>query len=82
MRARHDIQPGLLGEGPVYHHLTMGAARLHYRTFAVTGTERLTMWVVNAAPSSRDAQALARLSSMVANPEHPDHPAAAASRSA
>jgi transcriptional regulator with XRE-family HTH domain len=80
--ARHDVQPGLLGEGPVYHHPTMGAVRLRYRTFAVTGTEGLTMWVVNAAPGSRDAQALARLSSMVANHEHPDHPAATANRSA
>jgi hypothetical protein len=40
------------------------------------------MWVVSAAPGTRDAQALARLSSMVANQEHPDHHIAAADRSA
>lgn len=79
--ARHDVQPGLLGEGPLYHHPTIGAVRLRYRTFAVTGTEGLTMWVVSAAPGSRDAQALARLSTMVANHKHPDHHAAGADRS-
>jgi transcriptional regulator with XRE-family HTH domain len=69
--ARHDVQPGLLGEGPVYHHPTMGAVRLRYRTFAVTGTEGFTMWVVSAAPGSRDAQALALLSTMVADHDTP-----------
>jgi transcriptional regulator with XRE-family HTH domain len=79
--ARHDVQPGLSGEGPLYHHPALGALRLRYQTFAVSGTEGLTMWVVSAAPGSRDAHALARLSTMVANHEHPDHPAAAANRS-
>jgi transcriptional regulator with XRE-family HTH domain len=69
--ARHDVQLALLGEGPLYHHPTMGALRLRYRTFAVTGTEGLTLYVVSAAPGSRDAQALARLSSIVADLETP-----------
>ena len=71
--ARHDVQPGLLGEGPLYHHPAMGALRLRYRTFAITGTEGLTLYVVSAAPGSRDAQALAHLSTIVADQHHRDH---------
>ena len=81
MWARHDVQPGLLGEGPLYHHPSMGAVRLRYRTFTISGSEGLTLYVVSAAAGSRDAQALARLSTMVANHEHPNNHAAAADRS-
>jgi transcriptional regulator with XRE-family HTH domain len=65
--ARHDVQPGLSGEGPLYRHPVLGALRLRYRTFAVIGSEGHTLYVVSAAPGSRDAQALARLSTMVAD---------------
>ena len=59
--ARHDVQLGLLGEGPLYHHPAIGPVRLRYRTFTPSGTEGLTLFVVSAAPGSRDAQALALL---------------------
>ena len=61
---RHDVQPGLAGEGPLYHHPVLGALRLRYQTFAVSGTEGLTLYVVSAAPGSRDAQALTLLSTI------------------
>jgi hypothetical protein len=64
---RHDVQPGLVGEGPLYRHPALRALHLRYQTFAVSGTEGLTLYVVSAAPGSRDAQALALLSSMVAD---------------
>ena len=70
--ARHDVQPGLSGEGPLYRHPVLGALRLRYRTFAVIGTEGHTLYVVSAAPGSRDAHALARLSTMVADLDTPD----------
>jgi transcriptional regulator with XRE-family HTH domain len=65
--AHHDVQPALVGEGPLYHHPVLGALRLRYQTFAVSGAKGLTLYVVSAAPGSRDAQALALLSSMVAD---------------
>ena len=49
---QHDVQPGLSGEGPLYHHPVLGALRLRYQTFAVTGTEGLTLYVVSAAPAA------------------------------
>jgi transcriptional regulator with XRE-family HTH domain len=73
--ARHDVQPDLSGEGPLYHHPTMGAVRLRYRTFTVTGSEGLTLYLISAAPGSSDAQALALLSTMVADHGNPDHDA-------
>ena len=45
----------VVGRGAAYHHPTLGALRLRYRTFAVTGTEGLTLYMVSAAPGSRDA---------------------------
>jgi transcriptional regulator with XRE-family HTH domain len=69
--ARHDVQPGLSGEGPLYHHPALGALRLRYQTFAVTGTEGLTLYVVSAAPGSRDAQALALLGTVAAESVSP-----------
>jgi transcriptional regulator with XRE-family HTH domain len=80
--ARHDVQPGMSGEGPLYHHPALGALRLRYRTFALSGTEGHTLYVVSAAPGSRDARALARLSTMVADPDPRDLHAAPADRSA
>lgn len=64
---RHDIQLGLSGEDPLYHHPSVGPVTLRYRTFAPSGSEGLTLWVVSAAPGSRDAQTLARLSSRAAD---------------
>jgi transcriptional regulator with XRE-family HTH domain len=69
--ARHDVQLGLSGEGPLYRHPVVGALHLRYRTFAVSGTEGQTLYVVSAAPGSRDAQALALLSTMVADLDTP-----------
>jgi transcriptional regulator with XRE-family HTH domain len=63
--ARHEVQPGLVGEGPLYHHPVLGALRLRYQTFAVSGAVGLTLYVVSAAPGSRDAQALTLLRSIV-----------------
>ena len=68
---QHDVQPGLSGEGPLYHHPVLGALRLRYQTFAVTGTEGLTLYVVSAAPGSRDAQALTLLSTIAADDAAP-----------
>ena len=69
--ACHDVQLGLSGEGPLYHHPALGGLRLRYQTFAVTGTEGLTLWVVSAAPGSRDAQALALLGTIAAEHDSP-----------
>jgi transcriptional regulator with XRE-family HTH domain len=69
--ARHDVQLGLSGEGPLYHHPALGALRLRYQTFALTGTEGLTLYVVSAAPGSRDAQALALLGTIAADHDNP-----------
>lgn len=46
---RHDVQPGLVGEGPLYRHPALRALHLRYQTFAVSGTEGLTLYVVSAA---------------------------------
>jgi transcriptional regulator with XRE-family HTH domain len=69
--ARHDVQPGLSGEGPLYHHPLLGALRLRYRTFAVIGTEGHTLYVVSAAPGSPDAQALVLLGTIAAGHDSP-----------
>ncbi len=69
--ACHDVQPGLSGEGPPYHHPALGALRLRYQTFAISGTEGLTLYLVSAAPGSRDAQALALLSTVGGGPITP-----------
>ena len=79
--ARHDVQLALAGVGPLYHHPAVGALRLRYQTFTVTGTEGHTLWVVSAAPGSREAQALALLRTMTADHDTPISPAAVPDRS-
>ncbi|MFZ0088772.1 MAG: helix-turn-helix transcriptional regulator [Solirubrobacteraceae bacterium] len=65
--ARHDVQPGLSGEGPLYRHPVVGALRLRSRTFALNGSEGHTLYVISAAPGSRHAHALALLSTIAAD---------------
>jgi transcriptional regulator with XRE-family HTH domain len=67
MWARHDVHFALSGEGPIYYHPTVGAVHLRFQSFTVDGTDRQALFVVSAAPGSRDAEALASLASMVAS---------------
>ena len=64
--ARHDVNSTLVGDSPIYHHPSIGSVQLRVETFAVDGTDRQTLYVVGAAPGSRDARALEQLASLVA----------------
>jgi len=65
--SRHDVRAALSGDGPNYIHPTAGVLRLRYQTFPLGGTEDQTLYVVSAAPGSRDEQALARLATSAAD---------------
>jgi transcriptional regulator with XRE-family HTH domain len=65
--SRHDVQSALSGEQPIYIHPTAGMLRLRVQTFPLGGAEGQTLYVVTAAPGSRDAQALARLATSAAD---------------
>ncbi len=66
--ARHDVQQGLSGEQVVLHPVA-GAIRLHNHTFAVEGTHGQTLLVGHTAPGSQDAQALAHVATLAADPD-------------
>jgi MmyB-like transcription regulator ligand binding domain len=68
MWARHDVQSALSGED-LYFHPAVVAMRLRYRTFPLGGADGQTLFVVSAAPGSRDAQALADLADVAAELE-------------
>lgn len=61
--ARHDVRIALTGDTG-YRHPVVGAMRLRYQTLAVGGSDGQTIFVVHAAPGSRDAAALARLATL------------------
>ena len=65
--AQHDVQSALSGNAPLLHPL-VGEMDLRYQTFTVDGADRQTLMVVHAAPGSPDAQALARLATLTAEP--------------
>ena len=62
---RHDVQSSLSGAAR-FLHPTVGSMLLRYQTFRVDGADRQTLLVVDAAPGSPDAQALARLATLTA----------------
>ena len=63
---RHDIRSAMSGDTRFFHPV-VGVMRLRYQTFAVEGTDRLTLLVVHAAPGSPDAEALSHLAALTAN---------------
>ena len=63
--AQHDVSIALTGDTG-YRHPVVGALHLRYQTLAVGGDNGQTIYVVHAAPGSRDAEALARLATMTA----------------
>jgi transcriptional regulator with XRE-family HTH domain len=79
---RHDGLSAMSGDTRFFHPV-VGVMRLRYQTFAVEGTDRQTLLVIHAAPSSRDAQALAHLATLTADPDpstpEPDPPDRASS---
>jgi transcriptional regulator with XRE-family HTH domain len=64
---QHDVQSALSGAAPLLHPV-VGEINLRYQTFTVDGADRQTLMVVHTAPSSPDAQALARLATLTAEP--------------
>ena len=65
--AQHDVQSALSGNAPLVHPV-VGEMNLNYQTFTVDGADRQTLMVVHTAPGSPDAQALARLAALTAEP--------------
>jgi transcriptional regulator with XRE-family HTH domain len=63
--AQHDVKSAQAGDSRFFHPV-VGTLRLRYQTFAVEGTDRLTLMVVHTDPGSPDAQALARLATLTA----------------
>jgi transcriptional regulator with XRE-family HTH domain len=62
---RQDVLIGLTGETG-YRHPVVGALRLRYQTLAVGGDDGQAIYVVHAAPGTRNADALARLATLAA----------------
>jgi transcriptional regulator with XRE-family HTH domain len=62
--AQHDVRIALTGETG-YRHPVVGGLRLRYQTLAVGGDGQ-AIFVVHAAPGTRDAETLARLATLAA----------------
>jgi transcriptional regulator with XRE-family HTH domain len=61
--AQQDVLIALTGDVG-YRHPAVGALRLRYQTLAVGGDDGQVIYVVHAAPGTRDADALARLATL------------------
>ncbi len=61
--ANQDVLSAVAGSD-LYFHPAVGWMRVNFQTFAVGGADRQTLWAVTADPGSRDAEALARLSTL------------------
>jgi MmyB-like transcription regulator ligand binding domain len=68
--ARHDVQQGLSGDQIVVHPVA-GVIHLHNHTFAVEGAHGQTLLVGHPTPGSPDAQALALVATLAADPDTP-----------
>jgi hypothetical protein len=63
--ARHDIRAKISGGTRHLYHPQVGELDLHYENLQISGTDRQTLIIYHAAPSSPTERALALLATLV-----------------